>query len=256
MRSCIVNPRKFNWRNLPQCPHPRPCPCPCPCPCPWTWTRTGTWTWTWTFFPVDVLSHLTFFLIRSFYIWHFVLFGVFPFDVLSRLAFFPFNVFSIQHFVPFGLLSHSSLVPFNVLYNLAFFPFDVLSHSAFCLSTFCRSTFCPFGVCYFDILSVNREFMLVQLYSSSHLFLKQEKHCLKIYEMYTKLCNYKNYLFHHLLSALASLLHPCRTASSSRWAASALDSSLPPFCELGWAGVSCPMWLQNMSHLPGCTHSI
>jgi hypothetical protein len=40
------------------------------------------------------------------------------------------------------------------LSHSAFFPFDVLSHSAFCLSTFC-----PFGVCYFDILSVNRQYI-------------------------------------------------------------------------------------------------
>ncbi len=144
MRSCIVNPRKFNWRNLPLCPRPRPCPCPCP----WTWTLTGTWTWTWTlwqmdtdrymdvdivadfsrcfffdiisnwhffhqsacFFPVDVLSHSPFLTIRPFV----------PFDVFSIRSFVPFGVFSIQCFVPFCVLSYDVLsfdvLSFDILY--------------------------------------------------------------------------------------------------------------------------------------------
>ncbi len=109
-----------------------------------------------TLLTFDIPSYSTFCTIRHFFIWRFV-----PLGYFSIRHCVPFGVFSIRHFLLFDLLSQSTLVPFDVLYHSAFFPFDVLSHSAFCLSMFCRSTFCPFGVCYFDILSVNRKFVVV-----------------------------------------------------------------------------------------------
>jgi hypothetical protein len=40
VRYYIINPRIFNWRNLPV--STSTFMCPCPCQCPWTQTWTGT----------------------------------------------------------------------------------------------------------------------------------------------------------------------------------------------------------------------
>ncbi len=143
IRSWIVNPRKFNWRNLPMSTSTsmslsvsmvtdtdmdvdigR-------------WTRTQTETWTDPEF-FRHFFHSTFFPPVGLF---------FPFGDLSHSAFF-----------------HSTFFPFGVSYYSTFCPIWRFFHSTFCPirrffhSMFSRWMFFTFGVCYFEILSVNRTF--------------------------------------------------------------------------------------------------
>jgi hypothetical protein len=160
IRSCLVNLRKFNWRNLPKSTSmslslsvsvsmdtdtDRDMDVDVDTDTDrdmdvdvdmgrWTRTQTGTWTWTWA--DPDVFRHF-------FHSTFFPPVGLF----FPNRRFVPFGVFSIQRFFHSAFLTIQPFVPFDVFSIRRFF------HSTFCpIRPFFHLTFCPIRRS-FDFLS-------------------------------------------------------------------------------------------------------
>ncbi len=149
MYTHIINPRKFNWKNLPMSTSM----------CPPVRVRVPRGhghghgqghgrgrghgqmdtdrdrdTWTWADPDVTNIETMT----HNLYIRHYILFDILSFYVLSHSALFLFDILSHSLLFLFDILSHSAFITFDILSLRRFVPFDILYHS-----TFCHSALCP-----------------------------------------------------------------------------------------------------------------